>query len=114
MVLDLHQKRLMNLVADHVKTNRIKADEFADGKSGDKWFKNFMKRDRLSKKKAEMISTAPGALNPFLTNWKRIFKNTRNQVKTNFITTIKVCFQQTKPGVMSVLWGNQHCSYHLV
>ena len=58
----------MNLVADYIKINGIKADEFKDGKPGDKWFKNFMKRNKLSSKKAEMISTARRAntSNPFI------------------------------------------------
>ena len=48
----------MNLVADYIKMNKIKADQFKGGKHGDKWFKNFMKHNKLSLKKAEMISTA--------------------------------------------------------
>ena len=58
----------MNLVADYIKINGIKADEFKDGKPGDKWFKNFMKRNKLSSKKAEMISTVRRAntWNPFI------------------------------------------------
>ena len=58
----------MNLVADYIKINGIKADQFKDGKPGEKWFKNFMKRNKLSLKKAEMISAARKAntLNPFI------------------------------------------------
>ena len=58
----------MNLVADYIQINGIKANQFKDGKPGNKWFKNFMKRNKLSLKKAEMISTAPKAnsSNPFI------------------------------------------------
>ena len=30
----------MNLVADYIKINEIKADQFKHSKPGDKWFKN--------------------------------------------------------------------------
>ena len=58
----------MNLVADYIKMNKIKADQFKGGKPGDKWFKSFMKHNKLSLKKAEMISTAQKAntSNPFI------------------------------------------------
>ena len=58
----------MNLVADYIKINGIKVDQFKGGKPGYKWFKNFIKRNKLLMKKAEMISTAPKANtpNPFI------------------------------------------------
>ena len=45
----------MNLVADYIKMNGIKTDQVKDGKSEDKWFKNFMKHNKLLLKSAEMI-----------------------------------------------------------
>ena len=58
----------MNVVADYLKINGIKENQLKDGKPGDKWFKNFMKRNKLSLKKAEMILTARTAntSNPFI------------------------------------------------
>ena len=57
----------MNLVADYIKINGSKEDQLKDGTPWDKWFKNFMKRNKLSMKKEEMISTArkTNTPNPF-------------------------------------------------
>ena len=41
----------MNLVADYIKINGIKADQFKDGMSGEKWFKNFVKRNSYHRKR---------------------------------------------------------------
>ena len=58
----------MNLVAGYIKINGIKVDKFKDGKHGDKWFKSFIKRNNLSLKRAEMISTTRkvNTSNPFI------------------------------------------------
>ena len=55
-------------MAEYVKINNITAKQFKDGKPGDKWLKNFMKRNKLSMKKAEMISASRKAntANPFI------------------------------------------------
>lgn len=48
--------------------NKIEVRQFKDNRPGMKWMKNFMKRNKLSHKKAEMISVArkSNTSNPFL------------------------------------------------
>ena len=101
--MGLTLKEVMYLNADYIKINRIMADQFKNGRPRDNWFKNFMKRYKLSMKKAEMISTARKAntSNPFitygfLTNWKS-FSRIQKRMKKNFLTAMKVGFQ---PGSM--------------
>ena len=47
-----------NLVAEYIRANNLNIPQFRDGIPGQYWLKNFMKRNKLSHKKAEMISSA--------------------------------------------------------
>lgn len=58
---------IKNLVRDYVQANSLKTP-FKDGRPGKDWFHSFLQRQRLSTKKASMISAARKAntANPFL------------------------------------------------
>ena len=88
----------MNLVAHYIKINRIKADQFKDGKPGDKWFKNFMKHahqgieenelaDSLAKtasKKATQLSPSEiqqGNKMLSISKWTRRWENSKQNIK---------------------------------
>ena len=62
------QNEIRNMIACYVKRNEIEAKQFKDGVPGFKWLHNFMKRNELSRRKAEMISTArkSNTANPFI------------------------------------------------
>lgn len=63
----LTSNELMSIVSDFVRKNNIQTP-FKDGRPGPDWLKLFMKRNALSLKKAEMISTArkSATSNPFV------------------------------------------------
>ena len=50
---------LQKIAHDYIHSNKIEASQFRNNKPGIVWLKNFMKRHKLSHKKAEMISAAP-------------------------------------------------------
>ena len=56
------------MVQEYVSKNKIEGTRFNNNRPGYKWMKNFLKRNRLTMKKAEMISTARMAntSNPFI------------------------------------------------
>ena len=58
---------IKNLVRDYVRSNHIKTP-FKEDRPGREWFTNFLKRNRLSTKKATIISAARKAAtsNPFI------------------------------------------------
>lgn len=53
---------------DYLDSNKITVSQFKNNKPGYKWMKGFMKRNRLTNKKAEMISAArkSNTSNPFI------------------------------------------------
>ena len=59
---------VLDLVSKYLKENNIKAAKFKDGRPGPDCLKLFMKRNKLSFKKANMISAArkSATLNPFI------------------------------------------------
>ena len=60
--------KVIELVANYISANGLNVPEFKNGKPGRNWFQGFMKRNKLSLKKAEMISAARKAAtaNPFV------------------------------------------------
>ena len=56
------------IVHQYILVNKIKVKQFKDNRSGLMWMKNFMKGNKLSHKKTEMISSARKAntANPFI------------------------------------------------
>ena len=59
---------VLDLVSKYFKENNIKAAKFKDGRPGPDWLKLFMKRNKLSFKKTNMISAArkSATSNPFI------------------------------------------------
>ena len=59
---------VIELVANYISANGLNVPTFKNGKPGRNWFQGFMKRNKLSLKKAEMISAARKAAtaNPFV------------------------------------------------
>ena len=81
--MGLTLKEVMYLNADYIKINRIMADQLKNGKPRDNWFKNFMKRNKLSKKKGRNdFNCSKGQyLKPIYYIWlfdqlEKFFKNT--------------------------------------
>ena len=64
------KEEIMSLVAEYIKVNQIKVGAFKNGRPGYDWFTAFMKRNNLSLKKANMISSArkSATANPFIIN----------------------------------------------
>ena len=56
------------MVGEYIKANELKILQFKDGKPGYTWLTNFFKRNKLTMKKAEMISSArlSNTANPFI------------------------------------------------
>ena len=61
-------EEIKDLVADYVRENKIQVSAFNDGRPGKHWLAGFMERNRLSLKKANMISSArkSATSNPFI------------------------------------------------
>ena len=62
-------REIIDLVESYIKMNKLGNSQFKNGsRSGLKWMKEFMKGNRLSIKKAEMISLARklSTSNPFI------------------------------------------------
>ena len=59
---------ILDLVAEYVAVNKLSIPIFASGRPGKDWFHAFMKRNKLSLKKANMISAARKSAtgNPFI------------------------------------------------
>ena len=76
-----------NLVAEYIRANNLNIPQFRDGIPGQYWLKNFMKRNKLSHKKAEMISSARllTLLYIYIYIYKRIIHLVRIQ---NFLSPI--------------------------
>ena len=49
---------ILDLVAEYIAVNNLRIPMFASGRPGKHWFRAFMKRNKLSLKKANMISAA--------------------------------------------------------
>ena len=56
------------IVHQYILVNKIEVKQFKDNRPGLAWMKNFMKHNKLSHKKTEMISSARKAntSNPFI------------------------------------------------
>ena len=103
----------MNLVADYIKMNGIKTDQVKDGKFEDKWFKNFMKHNKLSLKSAEMIWTAQKAntsnqfiIYDFFHQLEKVFQEYPELDKNKIYNCDESGFpiDQTRGRVVSVKW----------
>ena len=56
--MSLSKDKVLDLVSKYLKENNIKAAKFKDGCPGPDWLKLFMKQNKLSFKRANMISAA--------------------------------------------------------
>ena len=81
---------VIEMVADYVKQHVIRCPRFADGKPGRKWLVTFMKRNKLSLKKAVNISAARKAATANLFVIFIFYETLEQEIKRNNLTAYQI------------------------